>query len=180
MFGPSAYLRLPKAVLETSRYAWTPDEVEANLQRRSIYGFQMRNMRHPLLASFDQPDMYASCGVRMNTLTPTQALALLNGEETAEQAAFWAGRLLSETNSDEQLVRRAWLEVYSREPTADEIAGARQFLGTQAEQVYAGEMNIPTQSQPQPCPHCLEPSKGAAYVDFCHALMNSTEFLFVD
>src|SRR4029078_9067051 len=114
MYGPSTYLRLPKAVLENSRYGWMPDKVWANQHRRSIYSFQMRNMRHPLLASFDQPDMYISCGVRMNTLTPPQSLALFNGEETSEQAAHWAGRLLTETSDDAAFVRRAWLEAFSR------------------------------------------------------------------
>ena len=180
MFGPSAYLRLPRAVQTSSRYAWATDPVEANLNRRSIYSFQLRNMRHPLLAAFDQPDSYISCGVRMNTLTPTQSLALFNGDETADQAAHWAGRLLAESFDDDQLVRRACLEVYSRLPTNEELAGARQFLTSQAELIYAAETNIPTSSQPQPCPRCLEPNKAAAYVDLCHALMNSTEFLFVD
>jgi Protein of unknown function (DUF1549)/Protein of unknown function (DUF1553) len=180
MFGPCVYPKLPRALATTSRYAWTPDPFEANLHRRSIYGFQMRNLRHPLLAAFDQPNMYISCGVRMNTLTPTQSLALLNGEETAEQATHWAGRLLAEGQSDVGLVRRAWLEVYSRPPTADELTAALQFLAAQAERIYAEETNIPTSSQPQPCPNCLEPHKAAAYVDLCHALLNSTEFLFVD
>jgi hypothetical protein len=116
----------------------------------------------------------------MNTLTPTQSLALFNGDETADQAAHWAGRLLAESFDDDQLVRRAWLEVYSRLPTSEELAGARQFLTTQADLIYAAETNIPTSSQPQLCPSCLEPHKAAAYVDLCHALMNSTEFLFVD
>src|SRR5262249_2998221 len=180
MYGASVYLRLPRVVLTGSRYAWTPDPIEANLHRRTIYSYQMRNMRHPFLASFDQPDLYISCGVRMNTLTPTQSLALFNGEETAEQATYWAGRLLTETADDRQFVRRAWLEAYSREPSSDELATAQQFLSAQAERIYSEESNVPTSSQPQPCPSCLEPHKGATYVDLCHALMNSTEFLFVD
>jgi hypothetical protein len=180
MFGPSVYLRLPSAVLNFSKFAWSPDPVEANLNRRSIYSYQMRNMRHPLLASFDQPDLYISCGTRMNTLTPTQSLALFNGEETAEQATWWAGRLLAQGADDAALIQQAWLEAYSRLPTEDEAAAARQFLVAQADRIYAEETNIPTSSQPQPCPSCLEPYKAAAYVDLCHALMNSTEFLFVD
>jgi hypothetical protein len=180
MFGPNVYLRLPRAVMASSRYAWAPDSVEANLHRRSIYSHQMRNMRHPFLAAFDQPDLYISCGVRMNTLTPTQSLFLFNGEEATEQASWWAGRLLADSPSDDQFIRRAWLEVYSRSPTDDELTAARQFLVSQAEQIYASETDIPTSSQPAPCPSCLEPHKAAAYVDLCHALMNSTEFLFVD
>ena len=180
MFGPSVYLRLPRAVLASSRYAWEPDPIEANLNRRSIYSFQMRNMRHPLLQAFDQPDLYISCGVRMNTLTPTQSLALFNGEETSEQAAHWAGRLLTETSDDAAFVRRAWLEAFSRVPSEDELSAARQFLALQPERIYAEEMNVPSASQPQGCPGCIEPHRAAAYVDLCHALMNTTEFLFVD
>jgi len=180
MFGPSVYLRLPAAIVNSSRYAWEPDATVSNLYRRSIYSFQMRNLRHPLLAAFDQPDLYISCGVRMNTLTPTQSLALLNGEEAAEQASYWAGRLLSGTTDEGQLIRRAWLEAYSRLPNEEELAGARQFVAAQAERIYAGESDVPTSSQPRPCPSCLEPQRAAAYVDLCHALMNSTELLFVD
>jgi uncharacterized protein DUF1549/uncharacterized protein DUF1553 len=180
MFGPNVYLRLPRAVMNSSRYAWPADSVEANLHRRSIYSHQMRNMRHPLLAAFDQPDLYISSGVRMNTLTPTQSLFLFNGEEATEQASCWAGRLLTDTQGDEQFIRRAWLEAYSRAPTDDELSTARQFLASQADQIYTAESDIPTSSQPQPCPNCLEPHKAAAYVDLCHALLNSTEFLFID
>src|SRR5438045_6973665 len=99
----------------------------------------MRNMRHPFLAAFDQPDLYISGGGLMNTLTPTQSLFLFNGEEAAEQAACWAGRLLTDSQDDGQLVRRAWLEAYSRQPTDEELSAARQFLASQAEQIYANE-----------------------------------------
>jgi len=67
-----------------------------------------------------------------------------------------------------------------RLPTEEELASSRQFLAAQSEQIYAAEANVPTPSQPEPCPNCLEPHKAAAYVDLCHALMNSTELLFVD
>jgi hypothetical protein len=180
MFGPSVYLRLPKTVEANSRYAWTADPLPANRQRRSIYSYQMRNLRHPLLAAFDQPDLYMSCGVRMNTLTPTQSLALLNGDDTAEQAAHWSGRLLRETFDDRQFITRAWLEAYTRPPSAGELRLALEFLAAQAERIGAAERAIPAASQPEPCPSCLEPHRAAAYVDLCHALLNSTEFLFVD
>ena len=50
----------------------------------------------------------------------------------------------------------------------------------QAERIFSQEIDVPTSSQPLPVPHCLTPHQAAAYVDLCHALMNSTEFLFVD
>lgn len=180
MFGPAVYPPLPPAVEENSRYAWSPDPVPANRVRRSIYTIQMRNLRHPLLAVLDQPDMYSSCGVRSPTLTPTQSLALFNGQETAQAATHWAGRLLAETFDDDQFIARAWLEALARPPTLEERLLARRFLQEQAERIYAYEGDVPTASQPQPMPLCLEPHRAAAYVDLCHALLNSTEFLFVD
>jgi hypothetical protein len=180
MYGPSTYPKLPLTVQDNSRYAWTKDPIAANLNRRSIFSVQMRNLRQPLLAAFDQPDLYISCGVRMNTLTPTQSLALLNGDETAEQASYWAGRLLTQTHDDVQFVRRAWIEAYGRPPSPDELSAGRQFLMNQSERIYELETIVPAGSQPQPLPSCLEPHRAAAYVDFCHALMNSTEFVFID
>lgn len=181
MGGPSGYPVLVAAVRENSGYAWTPDDNPAQHFRRSIYCFQKRNLRLPLLASFDQPDMYISCGVRSNTLTPTQSLAMLNGDDAAEAARRWAGRLLAQSlGSDEHLVKTAWLQVYGRPAEQAEVAAARRFLSEQAQRNYDHDQQLSTRSLPEPCPSCLEPSLAGAYVDFCHALLNSSEFLFVD
>jgi hypothetical protein len=138
-------------------------------------------LRLPLLASFDQPDMYLSVGQRANTLTPTQSLSLLNGDEAIAAARRWSGRLLADSHGNhELLIRRAWLEVYSRPPSDDEITLARSFLDDQADRVYDLERSVPGASLPEPCPSCLEPHYAAAYVDLCHALLNSSEFVFVD
>jgi hypothetical protein len=181
MGGPSGYPVLSEAVRENSAYAWSPDSDPAQHYRRSLYCFQKRNLRLPLLASFDQPDMYMSCGLRMNTLTPTQSLALLNGDESNAASRHWAGKLLGESlGSDPVLIKTAWLEAYGREPSKDEIESAQAFLRDQAERLYHHEKELPAYALPEPCPSCLEPRYAGAYVDLCHALLNSTEFLFVD
>lgn len=178
--GPSGYPALSTAVRENSAYAWIPDPIPGQQFRRSIYCFQKRNLRLPLLASFDQPDMYMSCGLRSSTLTPTQSLSLLNGDEAIAAARGWAGRLLAESHgNNEQLIRRAWIDAYSRPPEAGELSLALQFLHDQSERVHDG-ISAPAASLPEPCPSCLEPRYAAAYVDLCHALLNSSEFVFVD
>ena len=143
MFGPNVYLRLPRAVMTSSRYAWPADAVEANLHRRSIYSHQMRNMRHPLLAAFDQPDLYISCGVRMNTLTPTQSLFLFNGEEATEQASCVGWPLARPTRraTSSSSAARGWRPIADA-PTDDELSAARQFLASQADQIYADGKRI--------------------------------------
>jgi hypothetical protein len=181
MGGPSAYPLLATAVRENSAYAWKPDPIESQHYRRSLYCFQKRNLRLPLLAAFDQPDMYLSCGLRTNTLTPTQSLALLNGDETLVASRRWAGKLLEDSLGSETLfIKTAWLEAYGRTATDDEVELARQFLADQASRIYHHDKNLPTTALPQPCPSCLEPQYAGAFVDMCHALLNSSEFLFVD
>ena len=56
-------------------------------------------------------------------------------------------------------VERAWKLVYQRPPSAEEIAGALAFLRKQAAVAGDGE---------------------AAFTDFCHMLINSNEFVFVN
>ena len=180
MFGPSSYPELPDVVMANSADAWEADPVEANRYRRTIYCLQKRNLRHPFLASFDQPDMYNSCAVRTNTLTATQALSLWNSETTSEQAQRWCGRLLANEPDDSAFIRRAYLEIFGREPTAEEITAACEFFRDQANRIVMHETDTPEDSLPIPAPHCLESHHAGARVDFCHALMNASEFLFVE
>jgi hypothetical protein len=181
MGGPSGYPVLADAVRENSAYAWKPDADPAQHFRRSLYCFQKRNLRLPLLAAFDQPDMYMSCGARTNTLTPTQSLALLNGDDSLAASRRWAGKLLEESLGNEAIfIKAAWLQAYGREASQEEIDLSREFLATQAERIYEHDKNLSTIAIPQPCPSCLEPQYAGALVDMCHALLNSSEFLFVD
>src|SRR5207253_2119068 len=97
----------------------------------------------------------------------------LDGEVVRDSLYAVSGRLHAQVPDDAALICQAWLQAYGRPPTDEELVAARQFLTAQAERIYADEADVPIPSQPQPCPSCLEPHKAAAYVDLCHALMNS-------
>ena len=73
-----------------------PEEAD----RRSVYVHVKRSLLVPILATHDQADTDASCPVRYTTTVPTQALGLLNGEFTNEQAASLADRLRREAPGD--------------------------------------------------------------------------------
>ena len=180
MHGPAGLPVLPDIVVQTSAYAWDPDEVEADRYRRTIYSLQKRNLRLPLLAAFDQPDMYNSCGSRARTITTSQALSLWNGELVAELARYWAGRLLAETEDDASLIRLAYQQAFGRVPNDEELLRAQEFLDAQSQLVAADASGAGETSSPLPCPSGVSPERGIAIVDFCHALMNSSELLFVD
>jgi hypothetical protein len=59
-----------------------------------------RSLLVPILSQHDQADTDSSCPVRFTTTVPTQALGMLNGEFTNEQAALFAERLEREHPGD--------------------------------------------------------------------------------
>jgi hypothetical protein len=179
MFGPSARPELPAGI--TEKMSWSPDKVPADRNRRSIYVIAKRNLRYPLLDVFDLPDMHNSCPERSRTTTAPQALALMNGEFALAQARHWGGRLLADHAGDTPaLVRAAFAEALSREPTAEELAAAEQFLAEQASRIAAEGDTVGENSLPQPMPKDIDRQRAAAVVDFCHALLNANELVYVD
>jgi hypothetical protein len=157
MFGVSARPRLPERV---SNYAWKPDAAAADRDRRSVYVFVKRNMRYPLFDAFDWPDLHNSCSRRMNTTTAPQALLLLNGDLTLENARAWGATLLTRHGTDDAaLVADAYRAAWGRPATDEEIRLGVRFLTDQSERLRG---------------------RAAAVADFCHALLNTNEFLYAD
>jgi hypothetical protein len=178
MFGPSAKPKLPEGI---SKYAWKPDARPADQNRRSIYVLAKRNMRYPLFDAFDWPDLHNSCAQRMTTTTAPQALMLLNGELTLERAQHWAARLLQSSASDNHtLIAEACRQAWGRPATADEIELGVQFLAKQAASLQDQGMQADTLKLPAGWPQDGDACRAAAVVDFCHAVLNSNEFMFVD
>ena len=131
MFGPSVYPPIPKAVLAGQSRpgeGWgrsTPEQAA----RRSVYVHVKRSLLVPILNIHDQADTDSSCPVRFTTTVPTQALGMLNGEFTNEQAATLAKRLTSEAPGDvEKQVTLAIRLTTGRQPTPDEVRDDLAFV----------------------------------------------------
>ncbi len=179
MYGRSARPELPE-VLMSSRYSWYADENVQDRNRRSVYVFARRNLRHPLLAAFDPADLLSSCARRATTVTAPQALTLLNGELPLTQARRWSGKLIDAAgNSRVSLVTEAYRDAFGRRPTSQELDDADRFLTEQAVRI-AAEEEISPALLPEPRPEGMRVSEAAAVVDFCHALVNASEFMFVE
>ena len=149
-YGPSARPKLPEGI---SRYAWKPDAHEADQHRRSIYVLAKRNLRYPLFDVYDLPDMHNSCARRTQTTTAPQALLLLNGEFVQEHARDWSEKLQRSSLAEtKSKVALAYRCAWGRPATEEEIRLGMTYL-----------------RQP-----------GATLGDFCHALLNTNEFLYVD
>jgi hypothetical protein len=182
LFGPSFKPELP-AEAKVSRYAWQVDADLARHDRRSAYMVAFRGFHYPLFSMFDRPDGLNSCAQRSVTTTAPQSLALLNGELTLNQARAWAGRLLNRHGDDaDALVRDAFAAAFGRPASDAEVAAARRFLAEQSVRVETAGGETPPEALPTPVPVrvALPAATMTALVDLCHALMNSSELLFVE
>jgi hypothetical protein len=178
MFGPSAKPKLPDKI---SSYTWKADDKPEDQNRRSIYVLVKRNLRYPLFDAFDQPDLHNSCGRRTKTTTAPQALLLLNSEFSLEQAQRFCGELMAEQPTNTKLfVKEAIQRAWGREAGAEDIQMCLEFIDKQAEVDSSNPRGPQTLALPSPCPAEVDTARAAALVDFCHALLNANEFLYVD
>jgi hypothetical protein len=171
MLGRSAQPPLPPNI---SKYAWKPDPRAEDQNRRSIYVLAKRNMRYPLFDAFDLPDMHNSCARRLTTTTAPQALLLLNGDFALERARRLAIRLREHFDAEEEeRIAHAYRLAWGRVPSSEEVQLGVRFLNAQTEALLA-------QKKAGSGQRTRADARAAALNDFCHALLNTNEFLFVD
>jgi len=136
-------------------------------------------MRLPLFDVFDWPDMHASCARRTTTTTASQALLMLNSGLTQQLARAWAERLRRQYGADiAGLVDDAYRSAFGRPAASEEIEVSRQFLVSQT-QLIEGSGSSVRQSSIDSAERTLSISD-ESIVDFCHALLNSNEFIHLD
>ena len=180
MEGPSIFPELPPG-LEV-RGGWKASEDESLRNRSSIYVFVRRNTRYPLFESFDMPDTHETCSRRNNTVTPGQALNLLNSPTSFQWAEAFAGRVhrAAGSNNRADRVKAAFELAFSRPPTASDFSLSEAFFKTHREWI---QQRAET-SQPIPAPRHIqlagrdEQLEAAVLVDFCHMLLNANEFVY--
>jgi len=132
--GPSVMVPvLPELVAglyKPAQWQVTRDPKEHN--RRSIYLISKRNLRLPIMESFDQTDALLSCARREAATHAPQALELLNGDFANQQAEAFAERLKAEAGPNPQRqVELAYRLVTGNAPNPKETALAVAFLKNQ-------------------------------------------------
>jgi hypothetical protein len=152
--GPAVHPYIDPALFQaSSRRTWAgkPDS-DPSTWRRSVYVFSKRTIPLPMLEVFDKPDTITSCARRNRSTIAPQALILMNNAFVTMEARFFAERLEREAGRDPaKQVERAFELALARPPTAKEKDYALSFL-------RSGE-------------HAL--------VDFCQAVMNLNEFVYI-
>jgi hypothetical protein len=98
------------------------DLLEPANHRRTLYAAVSRLKLNDLLMQFDYPDANVHAEKRAVTTTPIQKLFLLNSPFMLEQARALAAKVTAgPVLPEEERVRRAYLLLYGRRPTGEEL-----------------------------------------------------------
>jgi Protein of unknown function (DUF1553)/Protein of unknown function (DUF1549) len=180
--GPGIRAPLPAEVASTLLHnQWKVSPDAEDHRRRSIYLFVRRNLRYPLFEAFDRPDTNASCPRRNRSTIAPQALILLNSEFSLAAARDLAGAILLQAAANpETWISQAYQRVLGRLPNREEQNFAAQFLDRETAQIKASGRAVSALAIPANLPETVEPFRAAALTDFCLALFNLNEFVYVD
>jgi mono/diheme cytochrome c family protein len=136
--------------LENVRHYHPKTTYTADDWRRMIYMTKVRQEQDAVFGIFDCPDGSTSVPARGRSTTPLQALNLLNSPFMIEQAKQFAGRLQRQQPGDVRLqIELAHWLCYGREATPKETESALSFIDQYG------------------------------LHQFCRAMLNSNEFLFL-
>jgi len=144
--------------------------------RRGIYFLSQRNFIFPMFEAFDNPQNATSCPQRDVTTVAPQALWFLNNRTAFKQAGSFAARLVKRNGENmSNWVIDAWKLSFGRPPSDQEKQEALELLTNRSHQIKkerwtelsAGLEKIPV-------------AKASALTEFCLALFNLNEFLYID
>jgi hypothetical protein len=132
-------------------------------RRRTFYAKVSRHNLNSLLRLFDFPDPNVTSDARTVTTVPLQQLFFLNSEFMVRQARTLAAKFTAASDeSDSQRIVKAYLLVYGRPPTAEEIQMGQEFLASAMESPEGKGESLSRWDQ------------------YAQVLLSANEFLFVD
>jgi hypothetical protein len=140
--------------------------------RRMVYVKQTRKQLPTALEAFDFPQMNPNCIERRDSTVAPQALMLLNNAAIERLSEDLAKRIRREAGNDPgRQIEAVCLIALSRKPTADEVK-----LGRAALLQFADEWE-----KAQPAGQAdRDAAEFKALATYCHAILNSAAFLFID
>jgi hypothetical protein len=178
--GPSVHPYQPPGYYANLQF---PDrdyyaDQDENQYRRGVYVHWQRTFLQPMLANFDAPSREECTASRVVSNTPQQALTLLNDPTFVEASRAWASRLMSHsTESDAELLDRAFHRALARPPTAQEKDALLNFLATQraACKQTPDDANQLLHVGLAPPSKDANPTELAAWTQVCRVLLNLHE-----
>jgi len=140
--------------------------------KRTIYVQQRRKELPTILETFDLPQMMPNCVERPNSTVAPQALLMLNNSLVRAWALAFARLIEAQAPSDRtRQIDRVYQIGLSRNPTPQE----KQYALAALEQLTAQWQAAPEIEASKDIPAATR-----ALANFCHVIMNSAAFLYVD
>jgi hypothetical protein len=131
MGGPSIVPPFPDGLLEGKFTNEALKMPTADRHRRGVYIHVQRTLPHPTLATFDGADGNSPCPRRDRSVTPLQALALLNDPVFLECAKSLGERVRKSAEGDSGRLRFVFELCLSRLPTDRELAVLAELVQRQ-------------------------------------------------
>lgn len=128
--------------------------LEAQTNHRSVYLPVVRDSVHESLELFGFPDPNSTSDGRRDSIVPTQALYVMNGEFVIGQAGEMADAMLKASRDRSEQIEWAFLAAYGRPASSDEVVASSRFIsemsrsGTTSSRVPS--MTITPARQPRP------------------------------
>ncbi|MCH7990204.1 MAG: DUF1553 domain-containing protein, partial [Planctomycetes bacterium] len=142
-------------------------------RRRSIYVLQRRSQILTILENFDLPRMSPNCIQRPISTVAPQALHLMNNGLVHELGEHLAARVAREAGADrERQIAQVYLIALNRKPTTEEQIAARNAL-----KELTAHWKKTVNSSDDAGPNTAEQK---ALTNFCHAIINSAAFIYID
>jgi hypothetical protein len=126
------------------------DPEDPKSHRRSIYRFIVRSQQQPFMTILDCADPSMRVDKRNESLSPLQALTMMNNGLTVAMAKHFAARVSKESQGLEAQTRRAFTLALARDPKPGELAPLIDY------------------------------AKREGLENTCRVILNLNEFIFVD
>jgi len=152
---------------------------------RGIYVEQLRTKLPTVMESFDLPAMSPNCVERSISMIAPQALHLMNDGMIARLAGSFAERVRKEAGPEpEKQIERAYWIAVSRPPNSEErkvsLDIVRRIRDAETTKAMAGAgSTVAGKPAPATNPGMDDPS-AMALEEFCHTLMSSAAFIYID
>ncbi len=135
--------------------------------RRSVYVMQQRLKKHPFFEVFDGADTNATTDGRAQSITPVQALFLMNNPWMHEQSDQFAVRVGMAYDTIRERIDYAFRLAYGRAAGLQEVREAQSYLQQTRAELMAGDVPVAQLNR-------------KALASYLRVVMSSNEFLYVD
>ena len=175
--GRSVLPPLPEGMSELGHYLTWKESSGSDRYRRGVYTLYKRVALYPQMQTFDAPDRQQSCTRRDRSISPLQALTLLNDPVFLDAARGLAARVLRERDGGRRdRIEYAFRLCLARRPTSAELDRLERYYEEQAG-IFKSEPESQARLFPAMGLEGVSDTQPAVWVTLASLLLNLDEFI---